>query len=455
MSKRDEILAAYDSAFGAAASGLPGSGAGWATRLRAGAMQDFRGAGFPTRRDEAWRYTDLGALQKRPYLAAGAAPGISAEDLPPCLSPEGGRIVLVNGRFSAPLSRLGPIESSVTFMSLADALDQKPGLVEEYFLAGPGEKAGDQQSGEDGIRHLNTALMTDGCVIILEPSGQPNLPLEILYLNSSEGSGQDNSGNGAAAHIRNLLVLKEGASLNLVETYRGGGDFWSNIVSSIIVGPGASLTHQQIQVNGGNALLSAAANLRIAAGGQYASFVLTAGGLVTRNEIHVLLEGEDASVRLDGLCLARAGQSLANVTIVEHQAPNASSKQRYKSILQAGASAAFLGKVVVARDAQQSEAHQASASLLLGEGATANAKPELLIHADDVKCSHGASVGALDQAALFYLHSRGLDPAAARQVLVSAFAEEIVAGITPAAIGEAVHSEVARWMQGEAEAENP
>lgn len=437
MNKRNEILDAYDTAFLAAAADLPGSGADWASTLRNDAMEGFRSSGFPTRRDEAWRYTNLNPLQKRPYLAGTSAGGIADIERAglPRKDMDGARIVLVNGQFSETLSDLKPLDTSLTFMSLARALDERPELVKAW-LAG--------ETGEDGIRRLNTALMADGSVIILQAGARPELPLEILYLNSAE--------DGVAAHIRNLVVLEAGASLDLIETCRGGGDFWSNIVSTMVVGEGASLNHHQIQVNGSEALLSAAANVRIAEGGRYSNFVLTAGGLVTRNEIHLLLQGREAEATLDGLCLARAGQSLANVTIVEHQSPAASSKQRYKSILQARASAAFLGKVVVAKDAQQSEAHQASDSLLLGEGATANAKPELLIHADDVKCSHGATVGALDETALFYLNSRGLDPATAKEVLVAAFAEEILDDISSGSLREIIRAEITGWMRDGEEA---
>ena len=432
MNKRNEILDAYDTAFLAAAADLPGSGADWASTLRNDAMEGFRSSGFPTRRDEAWRYTNLNPLQKRPYLAATSAGGVAGIERAnlPRKNIDGARIVLVNGQFSETLSDLEPLDGSLTFMSLARALDERPELVEAWLS---------REAGEDGIRRLNTALMADGSVIVLEAGVRPELPLEILYLNSAE--------DGAAAHIRNLVVLEAGASLDLIETCRGDGDFWSNIVSTMVVGEGANLNHHQIQVNGSEALLSAAANVRIAEGGRYSNFVLTAGGLVTRNEIHLLLQGRDAQATLDGLCLARAGQSLANVTIIEHQSPAAGSKQRYKSILQARASAAFLGKVVVAKDAQHSEAHQASDSLLLGEGATANAKPELLIHADDVKCSHGATVGALDETALFYLNSRGLDPAAAREVLVTAFAEEILDDISSVSLREIIRTEVTGWMR--------
>ncbi len=433
MNKRNEILQAYDTAFLAVAADLPGSGADWASSLRHDAMAGFRASGFPTRRDEAWRYTNLNPLQQRAYLADISADGIAGieKEALPRQDMGGARVVLVNGRFSDTLSDLGPLENSLTFMSLARALDEKPELVEAYLVG---------EAGEDGIRRLNTALMADGAVIILQAGARPELPLEILYVNSADA--------GAAAHIRNLVLLEAGASLDLIENYRGGGDFWSNIVSTIVVGEGANLNHHQIQTVGDEALLSAAANVRIAEGGHYSNFVLTAGGLVARNEIHVLLQGRDAQVNLDGLCLARAGQSLANVTIVEHQSPEARSSQRYKSILQARASAAFLGKVVVAKDAQLSEAHQASDSLLLGEGATANAKPELLIHADDVKCSHGATVGALDEAALFYLNSRGLDPATAKEVLVTAFAEEILEGISSGDLREIIRAEVSGWMRG-------
>ncbi len=449
MNKRSEILDAtldaYGSAFAATAADLPGGGTSWASGLRQAAMQDFRASGFPTRRDEAWRYTDLTALQKSPYQAADTSARMAGEDLPPRIGLDGGeihgaRVVLVNGKVSEHLSDLGPLDSAITFMSLAEALDQRPELVEAYLVGDAGDCRGD----EDGIRRLNTAMMADGCVIMLATGARPELPLEILYLNTREDGAED----GAAAHIRNLVLLEAGASLDLIETCQGRGNFWSNIVSTISVGAGASLDHYQNQVIGGEALLSAATSVNIAEGGRYGNFVLTSGGRVARNEIHARLQGRDARADLDGLCLARAGQSLAQVTIVEHQAPAAGSSQRYKSILEARASAAFLGKVVVAKDAQQSEAHQASDSLLLGEGATANAKPELLIHADDVKCSHGATVGALDEAALFYLNSRGLDPAAAKEVLVTAFAEEILDGISCAPWRQIIRDEVACWMRG-------
>lgn len=442
MNKRSEILDAYGDAFEAAAPGLPGSGTGWTTALRGEAMQEFCASGFPTRRNEAWRYTDLNPLQKSAYHAPTAATEAPGKDLLPPKSLDGARVVLVNGKFSDSLSDLGALEPAVTFMSMAEALNHKPELIEAYLTA----DAGDGQSDGDGIRRLNTALMADGSVIMLEAGARPELPLEILYLSGGE--------DGAAAHIRNLILLEAGASLSLIETCIGEGDFWSNIATSIFVDASASLSHYQNQAVGDEALLSAATTAHIAEDGQYSNFVLTSGGRVARNEIHALLQGQNARANLDGLCLSRAGQSLANVTIVEHQSAAASSSQRYKSILDAGASAAFLGKVVVAKDAQQSEAHQSSDNLLLGEGATANAKPELLIHADDVKCSHGATVGALDEAALFYLNSRGLDPAEAKEVLVTAFAEEILDGISLAPWREVIREEVARWMRGNAGTEN-
>jgi Fe-S cluster assembly protein SufD len=401
---------------------MPGAKLRWLAALRDEAAEAFRKSGFPTRRMEAWKYTDLAAVTGATY--GEPLTGIDdAEPVGPSAHP---RAVFVDGRFRPDLSTADELPFSVE--SLAHAL---PRLETRLGALAQPEK--------EPLVALNGMLFEDGIVIDV-PAGVEGGVLELLSLaNASE--------RAPAYHPRHLVRLGAGASLTLVETSSGpaAGRYLHNPVFEIEVADGARLNHGRLQQEGGEGVFLSTVYARVGEGAAYDNFTLNAGARLARNEIHVALTGPKAEAHMNGVQLIGDGQHADTTTSLDHAAPNCSSRQTYKTVLAGKSRGVFQGKIHVHQVAQKTDGYQMNQALLLSPEAEIDSKPQLEIYADDVKCSHGATVGELDADHLFFLRSRGIPEAQAKAILVEAFLTEAVESVADETIRAALTSGVAGW----------
>jgi Fe-S cluster assembly protein SufD len=409
---------------------LPGHRLPWLEAVRERAAEAFRAQGFPTRRVEVWKYTDL-----RPVAEAGFGESLSsvsgaAPDLP---APHGGgpRAVFVDGRFRPDLSALDglPYEAA----SVAAAL---PGLEGRIGALAPAV--------ELPMVALNAMLFEDGLLLAV-PAGVAGGVLDLLSL-SSGGARPE------AFHPRHLIRLEKGASLTLIETAIGpehAGISLHNPVFEIEIAEGATLVHARLQQEGRQGFHLANVHARVETGGTYDNFTLNAGARLTRNEIHVALTGAGGAAHMNGAQLLAGGQHADTTTFLDHAAPGCASRQTYKTVLAGRSRGVFQGKILVRQAAQKTDGYQMNQALLLSPDAEMDSKPQLEIYADDVKCSHGATVGELDHDQLFYLRTRGVPEAQARSLLIQAFLQEAVEGVTDEVARAALTAAVAGWWERE------
>jgi Fe-S cluster assembly protein SufD len=403
---------------------LPGGRTPWVAKLRADAAEIFRAQGLPGRRIEAWRYTDLA-----PVAALGFTEALTlAEESPALPAPRTAhRAVFVDGRFAPGLSSLPSGIAGALAATLAQA-EGRLGLLHEPVP----------------MVALNTMLFEDGLFLDI-PAGHDAGAMELLSIAS-------HAERPIAFHPRHLIRLGAGARLTLIETSLGpaAAPYLHNPVFEIAVGEGAMLSHIRIQREGRAAFQLATVLAAVEASGTYDNFTLNAGGRLVRNEIHARLLGPKAACHMNGAQLVADGQHADTTTFLDHAAPDCASRQTYKTVLAGRSRGVFQGKILVRQAAQRTDGYQMNQALLLSEEAEIDAKPQLEIYADDVKCSHGATVGALDEAQLFYLRARGVPLAQARAMLVEAFLTEAVEGVTDETAKAALDEAVAGWWEREA-----
>jgi Fe-S cluster assembly protein SufD len=402
--------------------------------LRRDAMARFERQGLPTPRVEAWRYTNLANLAQIPFAApANDAAPVAA---PAPLVADALRLVLVNGRLRPDLAPLPALPAGLVVRSLPEALAADPALA--AALGGDGE----------AMLSLNAALLSGGVVIELAAGTVLDRPVELASLGSA---GPDAP---VAFHPRHLLRLGEGAALTLVESHAGTGAYWSHPVLQAELARGARLTHLKLQEEGPDAFHLAHGAVRLDAAARYDALVLQGGAALARHALRVELAGEGAQCSIAGLYLGRGRQHLDNTLEVIHAAPGGASRQLFKGVLADRARGVFQGRIVVERDAQKSDGQQLCRTLLLSDRAEIDVKPELEINADDVKCSHGAAAGDIDEDALFYLRARGIDRAAARRMLIEAFFGELLEEVEDEKLRLALGGRVQSWLAGLADEES-
>lgn len=344
----------------------------------------------------------------------------------------------MDGRFQAGHSRLEGVQKGSFLLSLSQGLSDYAQFIEAHF---------ERDANFTGPAALNTAMMRDGAIFHLGEGQKLAEPLSILHMAGDTAQ--------AAHHLRNLFVLDAGAEATIIEQYAGDdADYWTNLVSAITVRDGAKLTHIRIQQEGTAATHTSQSHVTIEGDGEYRAFTLMSGGTMARNELRVSLTGEGGHAQLDSVQLGSKGQRHDTMTLMDHAHPNCTSTQTVRNVVAAGASAAFSGRVHVAKGAIGTDAEQSAKSLLLDRTAEANTKPELEIFADDVKCAHGATVGELDTNALFYLESRGLSPEDAKALLTEAFVAGVVEDFELGELGEAIAARTAKWIEAALEGTN-
>ncbi|MBC7943976.1 MAG: Fe-S cluster assembly protein SufD [Burkholderiales bacterium] len=405
----------YSADFARIENALPGSSIGWLQDARRDALSRFAERGIPTTRDENWKYTDVSSLEKRALIAAPSPDRADAATLAAsierlALAAEYHLLVFVDGRYDRDLSWLGRLPAGATISSMAEVLERDPGLLEAHF-------AGEIWP-HGAFGWLNTALAADGAVIHLEADTVVEQPVHLLFLAT---------GSASAVHATNLIVAGNNAKVTVIEHYAGddGATYFTNALTHIVIGENANVAHYKLQQESAKAFHIAGIHAKQAAHGRFASHSISLGAQLARNDISTYLAA-GSHCELNGLYLADGRRHVDHHTRIDHAEPDATSSEVYRGILDGGARGVFNGKVVVHQDAQHTDAKQENHNLLLSKNAEIDTKPELEIYADDVKCTHGATIGQLDDAMLFYLRSRGLDEAAARSLLIYAFAHDII-----------------------------
>ncbi len=421
-----------------AALPVPVEETGWLADLRQAGLDIYKRKGLPTPKVEAWKYTNLGGLAKTEFKPAALDVTVAADKLPlsSALSLDGVALVFVNGRFAPELSDLGALPKGLRVESLSKVLQAEPALVEPLL--------GKLATMEDlPLAALNTGLLTDGLFVRLAKGVVLDKALHVV----SVATGGDTP---AAFHPRNLIVLEEGAKATIVESHVGLSDVptFENSVTEVTLGDGAELKHYRLLNGPDNSYHVGVTLADVATKARYESFVLAIGGALIRNEVRVVLSGEGAHGSVNGSYAVHEGQHVDNTVLVDHAVPRATSNQLFKGVLDGTGKAVFQGKVLVRRDAQETDAQQLHKALLLSRGAEVDTKPELEIYADDVKCSHGATVGEMDADQLFYLMARGIDEETALALLVEAFVEDVVHEISDEIVREAFIHKVRDWQTG-------
>jgi Fe-S cluster assembly protein SufD len=426
----------YGRLFAAALPELPGTRHAPLRAWREANFERFRRIGFPGPKSESWKYTSVRPLAREAYALAPRT-AVARADVAPFLitEPNALRLVFVNGHFAASLSDDLSALPHAAVQSLAAALDGGAVTPVEVGL---------EACSERGFSALNGAFAGDGCLIRLADGGALDGAVQLLFVSRADDD------QSVMISPRNVVVLGAGARLDLVETHvvLGAGRPLTNLVNRFAVGAGAELNHDRLQIGALAGRLIGKNHYRVSADARLTQTVATLGGALVRNEIEALLDGSRIALGLNGFYLSRERQHIDNAVQVEHAAPSSVSDQFYKGVLDGQARAVFAGRIVVRREAQKTNAYQTNANLLLSSDAEVDTKPELEIFADDVKCSHGATAGELDERELFYLRSRGIDPATARSLLTYAFADEVLQRFRQPSVARQARRELLRWLPG-------
>ncbi|GEJ55341.1 Fe-S cluster assembly protein SufD [Anaeromyxobacter diazotrophicus] len=415
----------------AAQLALPRGGEpGFLAALRAAGRDAFLAGKLPTAKDEDWRFTNLAPLAAQAFAPAPAGRAAGA-DLPPAP-----RLVFANGRLDPAASDLAGLPAGVRLSSLAAALRERPAAVEPRLgVGGAGARP--------AFVALNAALFDDGALVELDAGVKCQPTLHLVFCSHA-------GGGSTASHPRNLIALGDGAQATVVEHYQGRGAYLVNAVTEVALGAGAQLEHDRLQEDAPEAFHVSALQLTQGAASRFVGQSIALGGRLARVEARALLAAEQARCDLHGLNVSSGTQLHDHFVHVDHASPRCTSREVFKGILGDTARGVFAGRILVRPGAQKTDAGQVSSSLLLSDDAVVDTKPQLEILADDVKCSHGGSVGQLSPDQLFYLRSRGISEPLARALLTWAFAAELVQRVGPEELRARVRRAVtARLPSGE------
>jgi Fe-S cluster assembly protein SufD len=399
----------------------------WVFPLRQAGMARFAALGFPTLKDEDWRFTNVAPIAKLPFKPVfdGTGSGLEAAALSgfPLMNLPAHRLVFLNGHYVPALSATNPA-SGFTISSLAVALASNPAALEPHL-------ARYASTEKHPFTALNTAFFQDGAFIHLPKNQALDLPVHLVFVSSSRES-------GATAQPRNLVVADAGSQATILESYVSLQDapYFTNAVTEFVLDEGAKVEHCKYQDESLSAFHIAAIHARLARSADFISHSISTGARLARNNIRTVLGGEGVECVLNGLYLTRLDQIADHHMVVEHAQPHCNSHEYFNGILDGKSKGVFHGRILVRQAAQKTDAKQTNKNLLLSEDATVDTKPQLEIYADDVKCTHGATVGQLNEESIFYLRTRGIGMETARHMLIHAFAGEIIERIRHPAVRE-------------------
>ncbi len=406
-----------------------GSAPAWLRDARRAAIARFETLGFPTMKNEDWHFTNAAPIAAAEFaLLHGDAAPVSASALAPYrFNASWPTLVFVNGRFRAELSSGAP-GAGVRVMDMPRAWRETPELLERHLTR-------IATSDSASFTALNTAFLDDGAVLHIAANVEAAVPVHLIFV-------ADERAADGAAHVRNLIVAERGAQAGVVESYVsiGAARYFTNAVTELHVGDGATVRHVKVQRESERAYHVHTVQAVQGRDSHFQSFSFAIGAALSRTNVYTALAGPGCGATLNGLYMTDGEQHVDHQTRIEHIAPNCFSRELYKGILGGASHGVFNGKVYVHPEAQKTDGKQTNANLLLSERARVDTKPQLEIFADDVKCTHGATVGRLDPNALFYLESRGIGGDLARRLLTYAFAADVIETIELAPVREQLES---------------
>jgi Fe-S cluster assembly protein SufD len=432
-------LESFEALGGRIAGRVAGSETGnepaWLKQRREAGMQRFSELGIPTVHDEDWKYTSLATVARKDFQLAGPATRVITPDQIGSAGfneIEGCRLVFVNGRFSADLSRLEATSKGVVVGRLGDNLGNES--VEAHL----GRLANSQ---DHALAALNTAFIEDGAFVQIPDRAVVEKPIHLVFVTLAEEANQ-------VCHPRTLILAGRDSQATVVETYVGMGEsYWTNAVTEVVTGENARLDHYKLQQEHVRALHTGFTYAHQARDSRFASSSLSFGGQLVRSDTEVRLNGEGCECVLNGLYAVTGHQHIDHHTIIDHAMPHCNSHQLYCGILDGHSTGVFNGKVIVRQDAQKTDAKQSNKNLLLSRNAEINTKPQLEIDANDVRCTHGATVGQIDDEAMFYLRSRGINRHDARSLLTYAFAADIIESLNVAPLRGPLEQVLLNWVE--------
>jgi Fe-S cluster assembly protein SufD len=406
-------LETYLEAFSDFQKTAPGHDLAWLRKLREDAFARFCQVGFPTTHDEDWRFTNVSAIAKTPFRLASNAGQIDKNQLEAWLLPVAAcQLVFVDGHFSRELSSLGNFVEGLHVSSLAEELSTNPSALEPHL----GRYLNTER---DAFAALNTAFAADGAFVHIRKGTVLEQPIHLLFVSTT-------ADQPIMMHPRNLIVAEEQSQIAVVEDYvsLGSSVAFCNTATELVAAESAVVSHYMLEREDTQTFNVSTLRLQQGRSSNVATHSVLLGGGLVRNNVHPVLAGEGAECLINGLFIGVGSQHLDNYMLVEHASPHCDSRQFYNGILDGRSHGVFHGRIIVHKDAQKTDAKQTNRNLLLSDDAQIDTKPQLEIYADDVKCTHGATIGQIDESALFYLRSRGIDEASARKLLLLAFANE-------------------------------
>jgi Fe-S cluster assembly protein SufD len=393
---------------------LPGAHVPWLANLRSAALDTFAQRGFPTKRDEEWKYTSVAEFERHSFLfpldSRRADAAASLARIYALEHDAAHLLVFHNGYYAPALSTPGRLPSGAILGSLSDALNTAPDALQPYLT---------DEDSQPAFRALNAAFMADGVYLHLKRGTELEAPVHLLFISTEPGGG---------SYSRNVIVAEAGTRATVIEHYVGADDvtYFTNAVTRIFAAENAVIEHHKLQQESSDAFHVAGIHAIQGRDSRVESHSFTLGAALTRNDITTVFDASGCEATFNGLYLVGGNQHVDNHARIDHRQPNGTSRENYRGVLDGLSHAVFNGKIIVHPGAQKTNAYQVNHNLLLSEGAEIDTKPQLEIHADDVKCNHGATIGRLDETQMFYLRSRGIEEIAARNLLVHAFAHDVI-----------------------------
>ncbi len=427
----------YISGFAEFEKTAPGSDLGWLKSIRQDAISKFSELGFPTLRDEDWRFTNLAPITRSSFdIPENGLDQVSPSDLAPFQFEDSqiAELVFVNGHYSEALSKTSTLPEGVIVMSLAEAIATEQGAVQDHL-----GKYADYK--DEAFTALNTAFILDGGFVFIPKGTVIESPIHFLYISTG---GEKPS----ITNPRNLIVAESNTQANVIEHYASLSDdvYLSNVVTEIVVGENSTIGHYLIELESKKAFNVSTLRVQQARSSNIKSHSVLLGGSLVRNNVHPVLAGEGCDSLINGLFMSSHRQHMDNYMKVEHASPHCDSRQLYNGVLDGRSRGVFHGRIIVHEDAQKTDAKQTNRNLLLSDNAQIDTKPQLEIYADDVKCTHGATIGQIDEDALFYLRTRGISEEASRDIIMNAFTNETLDSMTVETVKKYCANLVSEWF---------
>ena len=418
---------------------------GWVTDLRRDAISGFGKLGFPTLRDEEWRFTNLEALRRGSFaIAENGISEVSKKTVDSygfsgldCL-----RLVFVNGRFASSLSDAGDAGDGILMKSLSEAIREDGDLVRDHLA-----KYADYE--KDAFISLNTSYFEDGVFVYVPDGTISEKPVHVLHVATDEG-------RPLFINPRNLIIVGQSSAAKVIEHYVSLSQsvYFSNVVTEVVCGENANLEHYRLEFESQKAFSFSTLRVNQQKNSNITSHSILCGGAIVRNNVHPVLAGEGCNSDIYGLFISEGRQHMDNFMRVEHASPHCDSRQFYNGVLDGRSKGVFHGRILVHEGAEKTDAKQTNRNLLLSDTAQIDTKPQLEIYNDDVKCTHGATIGQMDEEALFYLCSRGIPMRKAKIIMLRAFTNETFEHMSIDSVREALESKVMDWFERRLETGN-